>query len=565
MPFSAETHKPPLSDQITELQRRIQLLEGDRTAFYETSQATIRKNREMVQQLREENTRLYKKLAAASEGDKHVVKVAFHNVDKISDKDAFRNMSGKVNVIFSLKAFHLILVTFLIYNLQTALATLDRKLQSKKKRLNAQKHITQTLQQRANELKLEYDRLKPLGSGASKTTDPRAQKREEDAMKLRSLENNLEKTQLKCKEAENITRNYLTLKSHLQDESLNFSSQLDSLEVEILNHKEELQNLQAMNHDAQLSAEASKAELQQREELLYKDRKERERYKAKVEEHKIQTEKVERRTQRTVLQSDDQSSEAQRSTTRTTGDEDKAMSTFEDVFRQIKEATGVTDIQEVAERFVTQKGIHEHLEKLTEENKNTLVELKEQKAQLDQQFEDKKYSGEAKISRDQHILEDCEQQLQAAQRRCDQAKETLSSLEKTLGTVQAGVEHLADKLQHIPLVEDTSTIVSTDSRLVELLSKCELKLQSLYSELQGKDFSAIMKMIEDEKFFLKIEGKLPTFNTRVLLPEDQRQELFDDGESDEDDAGTISREALKRQSQMTVDSKFKKKPWKKKK
>ncbi|XP_072319988.1 coiled-coil domain-containing protein 151 isoform X2 [Eucyclogobius newberryi] len=530
MPWSAEAHKPPLSDQITDLQRRIQLLEGDRTAFYESSQASIRKNRETVQRLREDNTRLYKKLAAATEGDKHVVKVAFHNVDNISEKEAFRNMSGK--------------------------------LQTKKKHLNAQKHITQSMQQRVNELKSEYERRKPERS--TKTTDARAQKKEEDAMKLRTLENNLEKTQLKCKEAENITRNYLTLKSHLQDESLNFSGQLDSLEAGILRHKEEVHSLQAMNRAALLSAETSKAELQQREELLYKDRKERERYKNKVEERKILAEKVERKAQRPVVPVDDLSSEAQRSTTRTAGDEDKVMSTFEDVFRQIKEATGVTDIQEVAGRFATQRGIREHLEKLAEENKNTLAQLREQKEQLDQEFEDKKYSGEAKISRDQNVLEEREQQLQAAQRRSDEAKESLSVLDKTLSTVQAGVEHLADKLQHVAL-EDPATTASTDSGLVVLLSECELKLGALHAELLGKDLSAIVKMMEEEKFFLKIEEKLPTFNTRVLLPEDQRQETLDEEEeSDEDEAGIISREALKRQSQMIVDSKFKKKPWKKK-
>lgn len=33
---------------------------------------------------------------------------------------------------------------------------------------------------------------------------------------LRALENSLEKTQFKCKEAENIMTNYLKLKSHLQ-------------------------------------------------------------------------------------------------------------------------------------------------------------------------------------------------------------------------------------------------------------------------------------------------------------------------------------------------------------
>ncbi|KAK7929562.1 hypothetical protein WMY93_005957 [Mugilogobius chulae] len=548
MPFSADTHKSPLSDQITDLQRRIQLLEGDRTAFYENSQASIRKNRDTIQRLRDENTRLYKNLAAATDRDKHVVKVAFHDFGNVSEKDAFRNMSGK-----------------------TALATLDRKLQTKKKRLNAQKHITHTLQEQMNELKLEYERLKPQSS--TKTTDPRAQRREEDAMKLRTLENNLEKTQLKYKEAENITRNYLTLKSHLQDESLNFSGQLDSLESEILKHKEELLVLQARSQEAQLSAEISKAELQQKEEVLYKDRKERERHKTKVEERKILSAKVEKRTQRAAVPVDDLSSEAQRSTTRTAEDEDKAISLLTMRFGKSRKPQGSQTYRyqhsytEVAERFATQKGIHEHLEKLTEENKNTLAELKEQKEQLSQQFEDKKYSGEAKISRDQHILDDCEQQLQAAQRRCDEAKDSLSAIDKTLSTAEAGVKHLADKLQHIPLVvDDTATTASTESRVVDLLSECELKLLSLHSELPEKDISVIMKMMEDEKFFLKIEGKLPTFNTRVQLPEDHEQEQFDDDKkSDGEEADIVSREALKRRSQKIVDSKFKKKPWLKKK
>lgn len=45
------------------------------------------------------------------------------------------------------------------------------------------------------------------------------------------------------------------------------------------------------------------------------------------------------------MQPDELSSEAQRSTSRMAGEEEKAISTFEEAFRRIKEATGVTDIQ----------------------------------------------------------------------------------------------------------------------------------------------------------------------------------------------------------------------------
>ncbi|KAI4833130.1 hypothetical protein KUCAC02_016047 [Chaenocephalus aceratus] len=544
MPFSADSMKPPMHDQITEMQRKIQLLEGDRTAYYESSQSTIKKNRETIRQLRQDNKRLCRKMAEVNAGDATIIKVAFQN--RGLEKDAYRNMSGKA-----------------------ALTTLDQRVLSKTKRLNALKHTTQTFQCRLDELKKEYQRSKPEGSSGAVSADARARKKEEDAMKLRALENSLEKTQFKCKEAENIMINYQKLKSHLQDESLTFQGQLDSLEAEILKHREELHDMQIMNNNAQLSKEAAKADLQQLEECLYKERKERERiiasYRKKVEERKAQAEKTDRRAQRTAMQPDELSSEAQRSSPRIAGEQEKVISTFEEAFRRIKEATGVTDIQEIVERFISQKETHQHLEKLKGENETVLQQLKEQKELLDQQFQDRKYSGEAELSR--QSLEECELQLQAQQQRCDADKERLEWLVKALSTVQAGVEHLADKLQHITLREDTVAEVSPDSDefVLVLMTQCELKLKLLHEELRGKDVSAIMKEMEEEEFYVRIEGKLPEYNTRVKLPEDQRLDFFnDEDDSEEDEADVMSREVLKRQSQMIIESKSKKKPWKKK-
>nr|XP_046260429.1 coiled-coil domain-containing protein 151 [Scatophagus argus]XP_046260439.1 coiled-coil domain-containing protein 151 [Scatophagus argus] len=545
MPFT-NTIKPPLHEQITNMQRKIQLLEGERTAYYESSQSTIKKNAESIRQLRQENKRLHRKLAEANAGDEHVIKVAFPK--RGLEKDPYRNMSGKA-----------------------ALTALDRRVLSKMKRLNALKHTTETHKQRLEELTMEHQKIKSLASDGAQSADARAREKEEEAMNLRALENRLEKTQLKCKEAENIMINYQKLKSHLQEESLTFQGQLDGLEAEILNHREELHNMQALNNNAQLSKEAAKVELQQQEELLYKERKERERiiasYRRKVEERKAQAERVDRR--RTAMQPDELSSEAQRSTPRMAGEEEKAISTFEEAFRRIKEATGVTDIQEIVERFISQKKTYQHLEKLEGENEKLLQQLKEQKEFLKHQLEEMKYSGEAKLSSDQQMLEECERQLQVQQQRCEASKERLDWLVKVLSTVRAGVEHLTSKLHHIMLSEDTEADVSPDSDefVLELMTQCELKLQLLHEELQGKDLAAIMKEMEEEEFGVRIEDKLPVYNTRVKLPEDQREDEFDDDEeSDEDEVdGIITREALKRQSQLIIDSKSKKKPWKKKK
>ncbi|XP_029545394.1 coiled-coil domain-containing protein 151 isoform X4 [Salmo trutta] len=512
MPFSAEAIKPPLHDQITELQRKIQLLEGDRSAYYEMSQSSIKKNRNSILQLRQENKRLHKKLANALAGDEQVIKEAFQS--RGMEKAAFRNMSGKA-----------------------ALKVLDQKVCDKMKKLNALKHTTQTYRRRLEDLQTLYQSMKLENRGPERDTERRneeakseGQADEEHPQKnLRVLENRLEKAQLKCQEAEHIMRGYLKLKAHLQ------------------------------------------AELQRQEEQMYRERKDREciltRYKKEAEDRKAQAERVERRAQRTAMQPDELSSDAQRSATGL-GEEERAISTFEEAFRRIKEATGVTDTREVVERFISQGDTQQHLEDLKKENQRTLLQLKEDRDRLQEHFQDIKYSGETKLSSGQQMLEDCKRHLQAEQGRRDAAKERLDWLTRTLNTVRAGVEHLSDKLQHIKLGEGPEPQLPPGSEeyVVELLSQSEQKLLLLQEELQGKDLAAVMKEMEEEEFHASIEGKLPHCNTRIKLPEAQRQDPYDEEEESGDDEGDIiTRAILKHQSQLIIDSKTKRKTRTKKK
>ncbi|XP_010871135.1 coiled-coil domain-containing protein 151 isoform X1 [Esox lucius] len=554
MPFSVEAIKPPLHDQITELQRKMQLLEGEKSAYYESAESSIKKNRDSILKLRQENKRLHKKLADALAGDEHVIKDAFQS--RGMEKAAFRNMSGKV-----------------------ALKVLDQKVCDKMKKLNALKHKTQTFRRRLDDLQMQYQSMKP----ENRSRDRDAEKANEDAMiqgetaeerpqkNLRVLENRLDKARLKCQEAEHIMRGYLKLKAHLQEESLTFQSQLDKLEAEILRERHELKALQVMNSDAHLSKDAAKVELQYQEEQVYRERKERERilthYKKQAEERKAQAERGERRAQRAAMHPDELSSEAQRSAT-AVGEEERATSTFEEAFRRIKEATGVTDTQEVAERFASQGETQKHLEVLKQENEATLLQLKVERDRLQECFQDIKYSGEAKLTSGQQMLEECQRHLQAELERRDAAKERLDWLTRTLNMVRAGLEHLNDKLQHIGLGEDAVPQLPPGSEeyAMELLSQTEKKLLLLREELQGRDLAAIMKEIEDEEFIAGIEGKLPPYNTRIKLPEAQRQDPYEDEEeSGDDEADVITRATLKRQSQLIIDSKTKRKTRTKKK
>lgn len=65
---------------------------------------------------------------------------------------------------------------------QDALTIQDQKVLSKMKRLNAQKHITQTKQHQLEELEREYQRMRAEAGGGAQPADAHARKKEEDAM-----------------------------------------------------------------------------------------------------------------------------------------------------------------------------------------------------------------------------------------------------------------------------------------------------------------------------------------------------------------------------------------------
>ena len=64
---------------------------------------------------------------------------------------------------------------------------LEQSVLSKKKRLNALKHTNQTQKRLLEELKMEYQRLKPEGSGGAQSADASILKKEEDAMVLTTM------------------------------------------------------------------------------------------------------------------------------------------------------------------------------------------------------------------------------------------------------------------------------------------------------------------------------------------------------------------------------------------
>jgi hypothetical protein len=66
---------------------------------------------------------------------------------------------------------------------------------------------------------------------------------------------------------------------------------------------------------------------------------------------------------------------------------------FENAFRKIKEATGVSDVNEVIQKIVSQESTTENLIAVTRENQGKIEALNQLRKQIKTHCEDIKYSG----------------------------------------------------------------------------------------------------------------------------------------------------------------------------
>ncbi|KAK7466000.1 hypothetical protein BaRGS_00037437 [Batillaria attramentaria] len=545
MPRSRGVAQRPVSEQIEELRAKINLIEGDRKAYYESSQYAIKKNRENITSLRKETWELRKRLSDRLKQDEHVIGKAFH--DRPVERAALSNKSGG-----------------------QAITIFDHKVCDTVKRSNQMNHVTVAKQKKLEDLQTKYNQMVKDSSDAVATDKGDSA----DSQQMRYLENSYDKVSMKTEEAKQVQRVYLDIKARFEQEAQNYPAKLDAIESEIRRTRAELKELKAMQNDAELSKEAAVSELRRHEETVYSERKKREvelqKMKKEAEEKKMQHERIEKRlAQRGSIQQDELS--PQEKAALTGEDQQQKITTYEEAFKQIKEATGVSDTWEVVERFENQGQTTQHLEDLKKDNEKQILRLREEKENLQTEFEEMKYSGEAKLSSGQTMLEEFENHLAKEERRRDDADERLQRASRILVQVKAGVEHLADKLHHLKAnkghVPTAQIAPSSDEYVLDQLSTSEEKLLKLLEELDGKDLNEALRQMEEEEFHTHMENKLPQYNTRVKLPTQQRDLVYGDEDEDsgEDDVDVPNRSTIKKQSQTIIDSKTKRRVAKKKK
>ena len=383
--------------------------------------------------------------------------------------------------------------------------------------------------------------------------------------KIRMLENRLDKSMIKYNEAQAIRKTYEQIVKRLKEERIGFDNQLAAIERTLKAKDHDYQELLSMSHDAIHANAISKAELAQfraayEEERRQKDIELSERKQA-VQKRIDQTQRLERKEKHSKQREVEAAAPKQeeehpkQQTIEPAPEEQEKLRQYEEAFAKIKEATGVTDVQEVIQKFITQEDTHRNLLEMKETTQAKIDSINIERANLKAKLEELKYSGSGQLG-SRRIVDEFEAHLQEARHQCEKNCLKYERAAKLLINVKAGVEHLSEKLiDYKPKGEgeadDLNKLQVKEDNIIQVMEHCRAKLHMLTDEA-GPTMGELDLSIPFEH-----SGVLPVTNRRIKLPTSDEE---DNGEDDDDDEeeDVLDRETVKKLANLAVEREKKK-------
>ena len=453
---------PKTQEQVQDLRERMRLLQGDRRANVEMLETNKVANKAEIKRLREEVKELRRRLG----------KLCVTQNDDGPQPD-------------------------------WSVARMRKAYDAQKEKRFAKRRAVEKLEDEVRDLALAK-----RSSATSPTTD----------RSTRMLENRLDKALIKYNEALSIKKTYEQIVERLREERVGFDHQLTSLERTFTAKRRDYEELLLLSGDATHARELAFSELERVRRGYDEERRRRE--KELQERHQmlqLRKQTIDRVQKRDKLRRDlidyrgdddddpaavsgrEEPQQLLTMNNRTSSSQALVVSkerleqrtkidVFERAFRKIKDATGVSDVNEVIQKIVSQETTTQNLTSLTKEHQQRIQVLQEQKRRLEAHLEDVKYSS-APGGSSRKTVDDKEEHLSAATARLDRARAKYERLAKTLVAAKAGVKHLQDKLDclrsdvqgpsesenHLDVTDDTLVRAMTDNETIaaQLLARLE--------------------------------------------------------------------------------------------
>lgn len=542
-----------VDEQIEDLRERMRLLQGDRKANIDILEGTKNQNKGTITKLRNENKEIRKELA--------LVKGNW-TASGADEAEEVAEVKAQVN-------------------------RLRKQYDELKHRSTEQSKILDELKDNVKDLELEARRPNLEDSPLTR--------------KIRMLENRLDKAMIKYNEAQSIKKTYEQIVKRLKEERVGFDNQLAAIERTLAAKQHDYEELLLLSADANHAREVAVQELERvkggYEEVKRhreKELRERQQEAAVKSDMQARIEKREKLRQEIIAKEAGDLGEEEEDALKANvitnkiqagksaeeqGEHRSKIDVFETAFRKIKEATGVSDVNEVIQKIVSQESTTDNLMMLTRENQTKIELLNEEKAALKARVEEIKYSGPGGGHR-RKMVDDHEENLSSSAAKLERCRLKYERLAKMLISVKAGIDHLADKLDQVR--EDSRQITMTDDTIVDVMYQCEQTLVNLLQSVKehqekkhieselaegmdGGDADPLEASAAEEGFKVSEQDLVQTrpFNQRIHLPSGNDDELDDDDADGADETGgadeELTREKVKKASTQILMTQDKKK------
>ena len=373
-------HESVVDKQVDDLRDRMRLLQQDRRANIDLVEANKVANGNEVRSLKEDNKKLRMRLSNLQKSA-----ALDHDSSHHSDVDGMKK---------------LVLHKRNEYDTHKSAVT---KLSSKLNKLKDEARICRLEEQRPTQ-----EENGPL------------------SRQIRSLENRLDKAMIQYNEAYGICSTYEHIVKRLKEERVSFDNQLTALERTLESKHRDFEELVLLSGDASHAREIAQQNLQKSKWALEDNKTRRSRDIRERQQHvKIPKQMIkkhersddERRRGLGTAGTDASDSMASpvpiggRSAQQQIADQEHALNVYETAFRKIKDATGVSNVNEVIRKVVGQGSTTDNLSYLTTQNQSKMENLTKLQQSLMEEVEKMKYNAPGGSSKSSKTLDEQQELL----------------------------------------------------------------------------------------------------------------------------------------------------------
>ncbi|KAL1506246.1 hypothetical protein ABEB36_005642 [Hypothenemus hampei] len=374
----------------------------------------------------------------------------------------------------------------------------------------------------------------------------------------RELQNNIHAVEVQIREALHIRHKYTSIRRSLKDDAANFQSKIKTLEEEMQVQAADIEKLQ------QIMQEATKRRAKARGNLLKEERhassaanrREHEASEGRrlVSERKNELEKLEKRlfiSGKIPVRPEPEGAEAE-------GEEDKSPTPSHPVeckaqeFELLKKVTGGTSTKEVLNRFENQKNTYNKLNELRIKLEDEKSSIENSIESLKTQLEGYKYSETTNVERKSSETERLQCEIAREQSKSENFKRKKTSIENALTGILRNLHSLRLLANPLAIPEDKPI------RMLQQTSN-DIKLSvEKHDKLKATDIPE-----EEPEQIEVVEHQLPTpysgLIRRTPQPQMTGSPIPGPPPGSEDEEEVPSRHFLKRQAQLVIEAKSRRK------